>query len=67
MTPLQLGQRVKYHGSLPQFHGEGVVKRIFLDRGPTSSLDGHRYDIALDSGRLLTNTRRQNLTAVVTA
>lgn len=61
--PLQAGTRVRYHGSLEDYHGVGTVVGVMdYDHPEVTSDDGHRYTIRFDDGKHIYNVRRQSFT-----
>lgn len=70
MTPVPVGTRVRYHGSLDYLHGEYVVTAHTEPRShPSAYVDGTAYtlweaDVDLNVGEVLRNTRRTSFTVV---
>lgn len=65
--PLEERQRVQYHGSLRDIHGEGHIVAVSdLDHPIAKSVDGHRYTILLDNHGPIYNVRRQSFTPLDT-
>lgn len=61
-TAIPAGTIVTYHGSLTDYHGYAQIVDAMPDWSELST-DGYRYAIHSVEGELLTNVRRQSITA----